>query len=264
MPVFGLLGRGLSHSLSLQLHRLIYEQVGFTATYNLFDIPPEAVKDVIPAMITLGISGINITSPYKQAIMPYLDALSPEAEKIGAVNTVLIREDGSACGYNTDYFGFRACLGRCGIEIAGKSFLLCGMSGAGKAVYHSLADAGAREIVVASTDPAKGIPYSQLGELWPMDVIVNCTPLGMYPRTGVSVVAPEVIARFGAAVDLIYNPEETLFLQHAREQGLQTAGGLYMLIYQGMKSFEIWTGLTLDMGAADAVYEALSAGLYGR
>ena len=257
MKLFGLLGHGLSHSLSPQLHRLIYQQAGYDAVYGLFDVPHENVSQVIPAMRALGICGINVTSPHKQAILQSLNGFSPEASKIGAVNTVLLREDGKAWGYNTDYFGFLLCLKRHNIPVAGKSFLICGMSGAGRAIYHALADSGASRLAVASTDPTKGIAYADIPSLGKMDVIINCTPLGMHPHTDACAVPSQVFGQFDAAVDLIYNPHETLFLRAARECGLQTAGGLYMLIFQGMQSFYIWTGIQPDMDAADAVYAEL-------
>lgn len=242
MQLFGLIGHHLSHSLSPALHRMMYEYMGLDAAYGLFDMEPALAQQAVQALKTLGIRGANVTSPHKLAVMDGLDEISPEAAKIGAVNTISIDENRRATGYNTDYYGFLSSLEHGGIAVAGKSFLLCGMSGAGRAVYHALTDQGAARIVVASTDPAKGISYTGLDALEPMDVIVNCTPLGMGDRADQCAVQPHIFEKFSSAVDLIYNPAQTLFLKQAEQRGLKTLGGLYMLIYQGMKSLEIWTG----------------------
>lgn len=257
MEYYGIIGNPIGHSLSPLLHSLIYEQLGHLAQYSRFPVDPANISEVIPAIKALGLRGINVTSPHKQAILPYLDALSPAAEAIGAVNTVSIREDGSSWGDNTDAYGFAESLVRFGVEIPGKRFVLCGNSGAGKAVVYALETGGAADVLVASTDPSKGIPYSELPGLSPRDVIVNCTPVGMHPKINQSVVDKAALSRFGAAVDLIYNPIETMFMQRAATLGLTTFNGLWMLIYQGIRSFELWTGEDISRLDVDAIYQRL-------
>lgn len=258
MQIFGVIGNPVSHSLSPQLHRMIYEALGFNGDYSRYHVEPYQVENVIPAMKALGIAGINVTSPYKWAIMPYLDEISGAAEKIGAVNTVHISENGFAVGYNTDGYGFAKSLLNAGIEIAYKKFAVCGISGAGKAVSNALLKYSAAAVIAVSTDSDKGMSYSELERLSDMDVIVNCTPLGMASHVNESPVSPEVFKNFKAAVDLIYSPAETVFLRDARLAGLQTLNGLPMLVFQGMRSFEIWTGIKPPQGLANEIITRLS------
>lgn len=258
MQTFGIIGNPVSQSLSPQLHRMLYEATGFDGDYSRFHVEPERLEHVIPSMKALNIAGINVTSPYKRVIMPYLDEISSAAEKIGAVNTIHI-ENGLATGYNTDGYGFAKSLLNAGIEIAHKTFAVCGTSGAGKAVSDALLKYSAAAVVAVSTHPEQGMPYSELERLSDMDVIVNCTPLGMAPHEDESPVSPEVFKNFKVAVDLIYNPAETAFLRDARLMGLQTLNGLPMLVFQGIRSFKIWTGLELPPGLADKIIERLSS-----
>lgn len=257
MEQYGLIGRPVGHSLSPRLHRLLYEQTGRQAEYGRFDVAPEHIGAALPALRALGIRGVNVTSPHKQAILPFLDELSPTAGAVGAVNTVLLREDGSAYGDNTDGYGFARGLLHVGAAITSRRFVLCGRSGSAEAVRHALEQEGAAEVLVASTDPAKGISYGELRHMEPRDVIVNCTPLGMHPNEDRSVVDEEVLRRFETAADLIYNPPETLFLRRAAALGLRTMNGLWMLIFQGIRSFEIWTGADTSGIDADAIYADL-------
>lgn len=257
MQTFGVIGNPVSQSLSPQLHRMLYDATGFDGDYSRYHVEPQHLENVIPAMKALGISGINVTSPYKRAIMPYVDVVSSAAEKIGAVNTIHI-ENGVATGYNTDGYGFAKSLLNAGIEIAHKKFAVCGTSGAGKAVSDALLKYSAAAVVAVSTHAEQGMPYSELERMADMDVIVNCTPLGMSPHEDESPVKPEDFKNFKVAVDLIYNPAETAFLRDARNMGLQTLNGLPMLVFQGIRSFEIWTGLEPPPELADKIIARLS------
>ncbi len=258
MVSFGILGSPLSHSLSPQLHQLIYGHTGFAGAYNLFSVQPAKLGEAIAGLRVLGVRGVNVTIPYKQQIIPYLDELSPEAERIGAVNTVSFAPDGKTTGYNTDYYGFLMQLSRDGVEVKGKRFLLCGMSGAAHAIRQALEDNGASQVLVASTDPEKGMAYHSLAQLPDMDVIVNCTPLGMYPNVDASVVGVDVLGKFHTAVDIVYNPGNTKFLQLAAGLGMTTSKGLQMLVYQGMKAFTIWTGIQPEDTVGDAIFQELT------
>lgn len=257
MEQYAVIGKPIAHSLSPLLHRLIYEQTGYRAEYGRFEVDPADIAGVVPALRTLGVRGVNITSPHKLAILPHVDELAPDAAAIGAVNTLLLREDGTTWGDNTDSAGFAASLAHHGVEISGRRFVLCGRSGAGAAVRHALEAHGAAEILFASTDPAKGISYDELRRSEPRDVIVNCTPLGMHPDVDRCVVDEETLSRFTTAVDLIYSPPETLFLKRAASLGLRTMNGLWMLIFQGIRSFVVWTGADTSAIDADAIYAAL-------
>lgn len=253
MKTFGVIGNPVAHSLSPVFHRMIYAATGFDGNYSHFLVMKDEVANVIPAMKTLGISGINVTSPYKMDIMPFLDELSPEAAAIGAVNTVHLREDGTSIGYNTDGYGFAESLLAAGIEIKGRSFAVCGISGAGMAVCYALEAYGAANVVKVSTDPQKGTAYSELENMSGMDAIINCTLLGMSPRESESPVSPRVFGNFKEAVDLIYNPAETVFLRDARLAGLKTLNGLPMLVMQGIRSFTLWTGIDIPNSEAGKI-----------
>lgn len=258
MQTFGIIGNPVAHSLSPVFHRMIYAETGFEGNYSHFLVMKNEVKNVVPAMKALGISGINVTSPYKRDIMPFLDELSPEAAEIGAVNTVHVRENGTTIGFNTDSFGFAQSLLVSGIEIRGSSFAVCGISGAGKAICHVLKQYGAASVTAISTDPKNGVPYSELEHMRGMDVIVNCTPLGMTPHEGESPVSPRVFENFSTAVDLIYNPWETVFLRDARLSGLKTLNGLPMLVLQGIRSFTLWTGLEVTNTVMEKIIDSLT------
>lgn len=258
MELYGLIGNPLGHSISPQLHRYIYRATGRRgAYYTPYEVAAESLEQVGQAMRTLGIRGLNVTIPYKQDILRQLDGISQEAREIGAVNTIKLDERG-LWGYNTDAYGFVASLAYHGVEIRGKRFVICGMSGAGRAVIYGLKQAGAAEVTVASTDPAKGISYRELERSGGGDVIVNCTPLGMSPGVDRSIVGEAVLRKFGAAVDIVYNPLRTRFLKTAEQLGLTAVGGLYMLLFQGMRSHEIWTGSKLEKNLAGELYQELS------
>jgi len=261
MPVdtYGVLGFPLGHSLSPRLHGLIYREMGVEAIYNRYELPPELAGNMVQVMRLTGMRGFNVTMPYKKVILNRLDALSPEAGKLGAVNTVELRSDGAAVGHNTDYFGFLMQLRRCGVPIRGQRFVLCGQSGAGSAITQALLDNGAAQVLTASRDASRGVTYDSLRSLTGFDTIINCTPLGMFPEVDGCIVEEEVLSNFGTAVDIVYNPCETLFLRRAARLGLKAVGGLYMFIFQGVRAFEIWTGKTVGEQAGDRIYDEMNA-----
>ena len=151
---FGLIGEKLSHSISDTLHQEIMKEMSLNGSYNMFEVKRDDLKDVIKSMTVLGISGINVTIPYKEDIIKYLDSIDEKALEIGAVNTVAI-EDGKAIGYNTDYDGFKFNLEKAEIDILDKSFTLLGAGGGAKAVISVLIDGQAREITIVSRNPDK-------------------------------------------------------------------------------------------------------------
>lgn len=258
MQAFGIIGNPVSHSLSPALHGMLYEATGYDGNYARFHVKRDEIANVVPAMRTLGIAGINITSPYKEKIQAYMDALSPEAGEIGAVNTAHIGEDGVVTGYNTDAYGIAESLLYAGIEIKGKSFLICGSGGGGKAACYALRQYGAAEVVTASTNPENGITYDELVKLPDMDAIINCTPLGMKPHLDESPVKPHIFEKFKAAADMIYNPRETRFLKDAGRCGIKTLNGLPMLVFQGIRAFEIWTGISPPLEIAEEIISRLT------
>lgn len=239
----GLLGRRLSHSLSPAIHKSITGN-----DYGLFEREPDEVGDFVK---TCGLDGFNVTVPHKKAVLPFLDALSDEAKRTGAVNTVVNR-NGVPTGNNTDVFGFKALMEHAGIDAAGKRCVVLGSGGASAAVRTALEDLGAKEILTVSRTGA--LNYENVYDLKTADILINTTPVGMYPSDEN---CPLDLSRFdgiGAAVDLIYNPLRTRFIDSAQRLGIKTADGLYMLVAQAVRSCELFYGTTYPDGFIDKIY----------
>lgn len=250
MAKFGLLGGKLGHSLSPAIHELFFKYTGIEGSYELLETE---LEDLPKRMESLKQSflGSNVTIPHKLHVMPLLDTITPEAQAIGAVNTIKFTDKG-AFGYNTDYFGFSRMLAYNDIAVKGSVAAVLGSGGAARAIMKCLADEGAAEIYLVTRKPeevdqhfleiapgCKVIDYDALKEL-KGDLLVNCTPVGMYPKVGVAAVSPMVSASFEASVDLIYNPAKTLFLQQAEDAGKKAVNGLFMLVAQAVAAQEIW------------------------
>ena len=182
----GLLGRKLGHSYSPQIHACLGDY-----SYTLFEKEPEEVADFLK---NGDFTGLNVTIPYKKAVIPYLDELSPAAKKLGAVNTVVRREDGTLFGHNTDYFGFASLLKRSGLNVAGKKVLVLGSGGASNTVTAVLTGLGAEAVVISRSGENN---YENLQRHEDAAVIVNATPVGMYPNTGVSPCGSEAVPQAG-------------------------------------------------------------------
>ena len=247
---FGLLGRKLGHSISPELHEMIAEETGHSYPYVLFEKEPEELEDFI---LHGKWSGLNVTMPYKQEVMKYLDELSPEAEAIGAVN-VIVRRNGKLKGFNTDYFGFKKMLERNGVDVKGRKCVVLGNGGASKAVTQVLFDKEASEVHVLSH---KAIDEgAALKENRDCEIMVNTTPVGMYPEGGKSVVSPGSFPRLRWAIDVVYNPLRTNFICQAQKSLIDAIGGLDMLVYQGIYSAMLFT--TLSFGDKDAIADSVS------
>ena len=246
--IFGLIGEHLGHSYSPEIHGRLR---GYG--YQLRPMPPEE----LPAFFARReFRGINVTIPYKKAVIPYCDALSETARRVGAVNTIVHRSDGTLYGDNTDPAGFRYMLEEAGIELAGKHVLVLGNGGAALTVRLAASDAGARGITVADFD--LDINYDNLYERCPgAQVIVNATPVGMFPRGEGCPAWPERFPALEAAADLIYNPLRTRFLQKAKALGLKTADGLSMLVAQAAASAALFTGEDSGEGETARVLASL-------
>jgi len=259
--VYGLIGERLGHSFSPHIHGEIFKKLGMEGEYRLFELKEEELKSAVSEYKVQCIKGLNVTVPYKIKIMACLDEVSAEAEKIGAVNTIALA-NGVLKGYNTDYNGFGMSLARSRVEVKGKSAVILGTGGASKAVVHYLTDNGAKSITYVSRSPSDGAKgYDEIASL-KGDMIINCTPCGMYPKVDVSPVPYGALEGFDTAVDLIYNPEETEFLKQAKEQGLKTVNGLYMLVGQAVAAQEIWNGISLSESQVDDIYQCIKKLLY--
>lgn len=262
---YGLIGEKLGHSFSPQIHNLIFQTINSKGLYNLLEIKKEDLENAVWGLKALGCKGANVTIPYKIQIMQYLDNISEEAKKIGAVNTISFSE-GVLTGYNTDYHGFGEALKRQEIDINNKKAVILGCGGASKAVVHYLMDNKINDITYVSRKPEsiskdikelKVISYSDMENLTSEDIIINCTPCGMYPNIEQSPVKKDILSKFSVAVDLIYNPQETLFLKQARELGLKTENGLYMLVAQAIAAQEIWQNIKISKESVDEIYSEL-------
>ena len=244
---FGLIGEKLGHSWSPPIH----EALGGYA-YRLIEL---RLEEVGPFLREKAFRGINVTIPYKQTVIPYLDELSPQAAAIGSVNTIVRREDGSLAGFNTDFGGFMALLRRAGLDPAGKKCLVLGSGGASKTVVACLREAGAAEVRVISRSGEDH--YGNLDRHADACLIVNATPVGMFPRAGVSPVDLSLFPILEGVADLIYNPEKTALLQQAEALGLKWANGLYMLVEQARLACELFTGRPVPAERNEAVMELI-------
>lgn len=263
--LFGLIGEKLGHSISPAIHSKLYKILNMDANYDLFEIEKENLEINFKALIEKRVKGLNVTIPYKVDIMKYLDEISVEANKIGAVNTICFKNS-KVIGHNTDYHGFGRMLEKNNIPVKDKKIVVLGAGGAAKAVIQYFIDNNAKDILLVSRNKERAseafkdvkiIDYSELKALQQGDVIVNCTPCGMYPKIENSPVDENCIGEFSSAVDLIYNPKETLFLKYAREKGIKAVNGLYMLVGQAIAAEELWNDITIDEAVVDKIYNEL-------
>ena len=228
--VFGLLGKKLLHSYSPLLHQLISEETGNDYSYGIFEKSEEELEDFIRKGEW---SGLNVTIPYKEKVIKYLDEISPEANAIGAVNTI-VRREGKLVGYNTDYYGLKNMLENSGVDINGKKCVILGSGGASKAASQVLFDKGASEVHVLSHRAIED--KSGFGNISDCELMLNATPVGMYPNEGISPVNPGSFTKLRWVVDLIYNPLRTEFVCQAKKNLIDSVGGFDMLIWQGIYS----------------------------
>ena len=244
---FGLLGRKLGHSWSPQIHAML---AGYD--YRLYEVEPEGLDDFLN---NTDLAGMNVTIPYKKDVVPYCTSLSHAAERIGSVNT-LVRTDAGWHGDNTDYTGFRYIVKKAGVDVAGRKTLVFGTGGASLSVIAALEDMGACPIVNVSRTGENN--YGNLGHHRDAEILVNTTPLGMYPDTGK---APVSVANFPACravFDVVYNPQRTAFLMEAERLGIPCAGGLGMLVAQARASAEQFAGRPFLDEAVEEIMSTLS------
>ncbi|MBN8692428.1 MAG: shikimate dehydrogenase [Bacteroidetes bacterium] len=241
---FGLIGKKLSHSFSKKYFEEKFGTLGLNNySYNNFEL--ENIKE-FPSLIQNNpeLSGLNVTVPYKEGVMPFLNEISEEAKAIGAVNCIKIT-NGKTKGYNTDEFGFRFSI-KPFLEPKHNRALIFGTGGSSKAVAYALKSIGVEYYFVTSSNSKKTRNTFFYSELNPVILkqfllLVNCTPVGMFPNIYEAPAIPyEQVTANHLAYDLIYNPQETLFLKKCREQGATTINGLSMLKLQAEKSWEIW------------------------
>jgi shikimate dehydrogenase/3-dehydroquinate dehydratase type I len=251
--LLGLLGHPLEHSISPAIHEAALAALGLPSVYLPFDVPPGSLDRFMAAVDRLRIRGFNVTIPHKERVAKSVDDLDADAERLGAVNTVIL-QDGRTKGYNTDVHGFRATLRSLNLRVGGRDALVVGAGGAAKAVVHVLLREGARVHVTNRTlrraddladsfdESVDVIPTASLPQRGPWDLLVNATPVGTKGFAGGLPVPESVIAKASFVYDLGYNPAVTTLLEAANRLNRPGTPGLEMLLQQAAKSFELWTG----------------------
>lgn len=245
--VYGILGRPVAHSLSPAMHNAAFASLGFNAVYVPF--PVTDLARAVQGLRGLQIKGVSVTIPFKEEIIPFLDEVDHRARAIGAVNTVLNRE-GRLWGTNTDWEGALAALEQ-EIALAGQHVLVVGAGGAGRAIVYAVRQAGA-EVTVADVDETRarnlaqefGAAFSSLDNAaqTPATVLINATPVGMSPHQEAIPLEPKKLNRIQVVMDIVYKPLQTRLLREAAAQGCRIIDGLQMLVYQGARQFELFTG----------------------
>ena len=246
MDKYGLIGTPLGHSFSISYHNQRFADEGINAKYINFEIPS---IDDLPAVLGRNptLKGLNVTIPYKEKVLPFLDYVSPEARAIGAVNVIRVIHQGKKVelrGYNSDVIGFTQSIEPM-LEPYHKKALILGTGGASKAISYSLHSLGLETVYVSRYERPGTIQYERITPevVHEYNVIVNCTPLGMFPKTEECPPLPyEAMDDHNILYDLIYNPDETLFMKRGREHGAEVKNGLEMLLLQAFASWEFWNG----------------------
>lgn len=258
MKHYALIGEKLGHSLSVPIHQAIFERLHIDADYRLIEIPKDEFSPTVRRLIA-ELDGFNVTIPYKQDVMPLLDAIVPEAQAIGAVNTVV--KGAQVCGHNTDILGFTAMLRHYGIDPAGLPCYVLGGGGTSKTACAALERMGAKSVTVVSRRPGAGqIDYAQLNEAF-SGILVNTTPAGMlYQKDPCPIdqaALPGILARAKGVVDVIYNPPETPLTAAAQAAGVPACTGLYMLIDQAVAAESLWQGYPMPDDLTETLMKEL-------
>lgn len=242
----GLLGRKLAHSYSPQIHGHLGSY-----SYGLFEKEPEQLE----AFLRSGeFTGLNVTMPYKKDVIACLDELSPKAKLLGAVNTIVRRADGTLIGHNTDYFGFETMLRSSGLTVANKKVLVLGSGGASNTAAAVLRSEGAQVVVISRSGEDN---YGNLSKHADAAVIVNTTPVGMFPHTGEVPVRLADFPSLEGVLDVVYNPARTQLLMDAEAAGLPAVNGLLMLVAQAKEAAEWFTGQPLEDALIPSIHAAL-------
>lgn len=246
--VYGLLGRTLRHSYSPQIHALLgdYE-------YRLFEVEPQDLEAFLKKR---EFGGINVTIPYKKDVLPYLSGISDNAKRIGAVNTIIVKEDGGLYGDNTDYDGFLRLVQKSGFQVKGKKALVLGTGGASLPISAVLSDLGAREVVFISRSGENN--YQNLSHHADADFIVNTTPVGMYPNNLKAPLSLSEFPKLSGVLDIVYNPQKTKLILDAERLGIPAYSGLLMLVAQGKRAAELFLGHDIPDSETDRIFKKLS------
>ena len=252
MKQYGCIGKKLTHSFSREIHAKLADY-----KYELMELSEE---EIAPFFAKKDFAAINVTIPYKQTVIPYLDCVSPVAQRIGAVNTI-VNKDGKLCGYNTDYYGMKALIARVGIDLSGKKVLILGTGGTSKTARVLASDLGAGEILTVSRRKTEEfINYEEaVRDHTDAQVIINTTPSGMYPNCEDKPIDIGCFPRLEGVIDAIYNPLRTNLILDARQRGIPAEGGLYMLVMQAVVAVEFFLDTSIPKETADRVFAEIYA-----
>ena len=247
MDKYGLIGFPLGHSFSISYFNQKFADEGIDAEYVNFEIPNiDELQEILD--MNLDLRGLNVTIPYKEKVIPFLDSISPEAQAIGAVNVIRVTHEGRNVklkGFNSDVIGFTQSIEPMIDKKWHQKALVLGTGGASKAISYGLKSLGIEPVYVSRYQRPGTIQYEQITAevVTEYNVIVNCTPLGMYPHVDECPLLPyEAMDAHTILYDLIYNPDETLFMKKGRERGADVKNGLEMLLLQAFASWEMWNG----------------------
>jgi shikimate dehydrogenase len=257
--LYGVFGDPVAQSKSPLMLNCAFAAAGLNAVYTAFHVLPERLKDAVEGIRALHLRGVNVTIPHKVKVMDYLDDIDEAARSIGAVNTI-VNENGRLVGYNTDGIGYvRSLKEETGVNLKGQRILVIGAGGAARGIVYALAREGAAEIVIANRTQEKAVELAAWTATFTeaagiglpgisavigrMDILINTTQIGMYPKVTEHPLEPELLRPGILVSDIIYNPRITLLLQEAGKRGARIHGGLGMFVHQGAFAFEYWTGL---------------------
>jgi len=261
--VAAVIGSPVRHSLSPALHNAAFEQLGVDWVYTAFEVAPGRAQAAVDAMRALGLGGLSVTMPHKEAIAQAVDSLDDAAAALRSVNTVVPQADGTLKGYSTDGAGFIASLAAAGVEVAGRSVCMLGAGGAARSLADALARAGAARVAVVNRTfstaaetvrLAEGVgAHGTVSDIRDADIVVNATSIGMgsndLPCDPALLHAGQVVA------DIVYHPRQTALLLAAAAAGATTVDGLGMLIHQAALQQQLWHGLVPDVAAMTAAAE---------
>ena len=238
---YGLIGEKLSHSFSAPIHE------GFgNRNYEILSLPPDKLDGFLRMR---NFFGLNVTIPYKKAVMPYCDHISESAQKIGSVNTLIIDGADMMTGHNTDYNGFSKLAAYANITFKGKKVAIFGSGGTSMTAHAVVSDEGATDVLTVSRSGA--VNYENIHEHRDLDIIINTTPVGMYPNNGVSPIDLTLFPALRGVIDVVYNPLKTAVILQAESMGIPRTGGLYMLVVQAAAAEELFMSKTI--GASDCL-----------
>ena len=247
---YGLIGEKLGHSFSAEIHQMLKSN-----PYALVELSKEELDAFFAAK---DFSAINVTIPYKTAVIPYLSYVDEAANEIGAVNTV-VNKNGELWGYNTDFYGLSALISHAGITLQNKKVAILGTGGTSKTALAVAKSLGAKEVLLVSRNAGDGvITYQELTNFHTdIEVLINTTPVGMYPNTEATPVDVSVFPKLSGVIDAIYNPLCTQLILDAQKRGIPAEGGLYMLVAQAVRASELFLNCTYEADTAEHIYQTI-------